>query len=128
MSLRDQILAAEDLQREAVDVPEWGGLSVYVRTLTGAERDAYESDIIGTDGKVKRDNIRAKLLVRTVVDETGERVFTDADVDALSKKSGSALVRLFDKAQRLNALTKGDVAELEKNSAAGAGGDSSTSA
>ena len=43
---REAILAAEDLPRELVEVPEWGG-AVYVRALTGAERDQFEASKIG---------------------------------------------------------------------------------
>jgi len=42
---RDAILEAQDLQHEEVYIPEWGG-SVRVRTLTGAERDAFEQSIV----------------------------------------------------------------------------------
>jgi hypothetical protein len=114
---RDQILAAEDLSRELVEVPEWGG-SVWVRALTGGERDDFEASCLMTKGKsseLNYRNMRAKLVVRTAVTETGERVFGDADVEALTQKSASALDRLFSVASRLSALGKEDVEELTKN-------------
>ena len=37
---KDAILAADDLPRETVHVPEWGG-DVYVRTMSGTDRDAF---------------------------------------------------------------------------------------
>ena len=40
-----QILSAEDLGRELVEVPEWGG-AVYVQAMSGLGRDAYESSIL----------------------------------------------------------------------------------
>jgi hypothetical protein len=40
---RDSILNAKDLKKELVKVPEWGG-EVYVRCMTGSERDAFESE------------------------------------------------------------------------------------
>jgi len=46
---RDQILQAQDIARETVSVPEWGG-SVLVRGLTGQERDAYEATIMRLNG------------------------------------------------------------------------------
>ena len=50
---KDQILEANDLQSESVTVPEWGG-DVLVRTMTGADRDAFEASMITTlpDGAV----------------------------------------------------------------------------
>lgn len=124
MDLRETILAADDLPREKVDVPEWS-CAVYVRALTGAERDAFEASVI-QDGKATLDNIRAKLVVRSVVDDAGARVFTDADAAALGAKSGKALNRLFPVAQRLGGLTEADVRELAGNSVPGPS-DGSTS-
>ena len=126
MSLtKEQIVSADDLPREKVDVPEWNG-HVYVRTMTGTERDAWEMGMF-TDGEPDMVNARAKLCVLTVVDKDGKRVFTDGDAEALGRKSACALDRLFDVARRLSGLSAADVEELEKNSASGQP-DGSTSA
>jgi len=123
---REAILAAKDLPRELVEVPEWGG-AVYVRALTGAERDQFEASIVeqrGRDVRMNMRNIRAKLVALTVVDEDGQRIFTDDDVAALGGKSAAALDRLFAVAQRLSGLSKEDVEELAKNSESGQSADS----
>jgi hypothetical protein len=114
---RDAILQAQDLPRELVEVPPWGG-SVYVRALTGAERDAFETSIVeqrGKSTKMNLKNIRAKLVALTVVDEEGNRIFSDSDASALGKKSAAALDRVFEVAQRLSGLRPEDVEELSKN-------------
>lgn len=122
MSLtRDQILAVDDLPRETVAVPEWGG-ELIIRGLTGRERDAYEQSLIRGRGVVDYDNARAKLLVRCIIDESGERVFTEDDADALGRKAGAVLDRLFSVAARLSGLGPGDVEELMGNSGRGGGG------
>ena len=113
---RDAILAALDLPKELVSVPEWGG-DVYVRSLTGKERDQFESGMIEQRGKsqtVNLSNIRAKLASMTICDEDGKRIFTDADMQALSGKSAVALQRVFEVAQRLSGLGATDVEELTK--------------
>jgi len=113
---RDDILKAEDIKVELVEVPEWGG-SVHVKGMTGAERDQFESSIVQQRGKnhsVNMVNIRAKLASQTVCDESGKRLFTDADVKALGAKSAVALQRVFDIAQRLSGITSEDVDELAK--------------
>lgn len=110
---RQAILEADDKRIEKVDVPEWGG-HVFVRTLTGAERDAFERDWTGADGQVNA-NFRAKLAARAICFEDGKRVFADGDVGPLGEKSSAALDRVFAVAIRLNGLTKDDVEELEKN-------------
>lgn len=114
MLSKQAILEVKDLPIELVNVPEWGG-EVYVRTLTGTERDAYEAGIIGQDRKPDLRNIRAKLLVRCLVDAEGRRLFSEADVDLLGNKSASVLDRLFAVAQRLSKLTAADIEDLEKN-------------
>jgi hypothetical protein len=60
-------------------------------------------------------NIRAKLVALTVVDEEGNRIFSDSDASALGKKSAAALDRVFEVAQRLSGLRPEDVEELSKN-------------
>lgn len=103
---RDGILAADDLKREEVAVPEWGG-SVLVSTMTGAQRDAWEQSLVaGGKGKVDISNVRARLVSFCVVDEGGNRLFSDGDAEALGRKSGAALERCAQAAQRLNALTE----------------------
>lgn len=129
-----QILEADDAKVEAVDVPEWGG-KVLVRGLTGIERDAYEAGIQQIrpkpDGSreihFNRDNARAKLLVKCIVDEEGNRLFKDTDAPALGKKNGAVIDRLYDVAAELSGM--GDTAEkeIEGNSEAAPGGDSSSS-
>ena len=112
------ILCANDLQIEDVDVPEWGG-SVRVRSFTGRERDAFEASMVrgeGKDRKVDLTNMRARLVGLTVIDEGGQRLFTDEEVDLLGSKSGAALDRVFAIAQKLNGLSGADVEELTKNS------------
>ena len=127
---KGEILAAVDLPTERVAVPEWGG-EVMVRGMTGAERDAFEASLVRTRGQktseLNLENARAKLIARTVVDEEGTRLFSDADAVALGKKSAQALQRVFEVAQRLSGLTPDDITDLTENLASGQS-DGSTSA
>ncbi len=114
---RDQILQMADLGFEEVEVNEWGG-SVRIRTMTGSERDKFESEVYELKGEnvsFNRENFRARLLVRTIVDETNTRLFTDADVVELGKKSARVLDRLFSISQRLNGISAADREEILKN-------------
>jgi hypothetical protein len=111
---KNAILTADDVVKELVNVPEWGG-DVYVKGMTGAERDGFEASIIqmrGRDANVNFKNIRAKLASLTICDESGKRLFTDDDVISLSKKSAVALQRIFPIAQRLSGIGEADVKEL----------------
>jgi hypothetical protein len=112
---RDWILAAEDLKREEVHVPEWGG-SVMIGTMTGAQRDAWEQSLVaGGRGGVNIANVRARLVVFCAVDEHGARVFQDADAEALGAKSAAALERCARVAMRLNGLTDSALEEARGN-------------
>lgn len=112
------ILEVSDLETETVEVPEWGG-QVIVRSLSGEERDAWEEGLLverKKNGKTTREanlkNIRAKLVAISTVDQDGNRLFTDYDVQALGKKSASALQRIFKVAQRLSGLSDEEVDDL----------------
>ena len=114
MLTRDQILAADDLPRELVKVPEWGG-DVYVKTITGAERDRWEIQIATSSKKPSSETIRAALAAMTVCDENNRLLFTQDDIEALSNKSAAPLDRVFQVAMRLNHISQSAVEELEKN-------------
>jgi len=114
---RDDILKAEDLTTEEVDVPEWGG-SVLVRGMSGRERDDFEASIaVRHGGQMVQNlvNVRAKIVARCIIADDGARMFTDADVAALGEKSAAALDRVFAVASRLSGLGEGDVEELTGN-------------
>lgn len=126
---RDAILAVDDVQYEDVEVPEWGG-RVRVKSLTGRERDALEASMIvgkGKNANVNMNNLRAKLVGRSVVDEDGKRLFSDDDIAALGAKSAAALTRVYEVAQRLSGITQEDVEELTKNSETAPSEDSGSS-
>lgn len=125
---RGAILGALDIETEEVYVPEWRGW-VRVRGLMGYERDAFEAELVrlrGPRGEVLMHNVRAKLVARSVVDEVGNRLFTDADIEALGQKSAAALDRIFEVAQRLSGVTKQAVEELAGNFGSGQTGGSTS--
>lgn len=111
---RDSILAADDLPREEVQVPEWAG-SVWVRTLTGTERDAFEAAVNPGGGKKNLANFRARLAVLCVVDDKGERLFKDEDAAGLGQRNARALDRITDVALRLSGLSEAGQKDAEKN-------------
>lgn len=114
---RDQILSANDLPTQEVQTPEWGG-SVLVRGLNGEERDKYETGMISMTGasvELRMQNARARLVQLGCVDEQGNRLFTDEDVQALGKKNAAALDRVYAVIQRLSGLSNADMEQLTAN-------------
>jgi hypothetical protein len=115
----DDILNADDLQREPVDVPEWGG-TVLVQGMSGTERDRFESAMLnsqmnGVDKDKAMDQYRARLAAACIVDESGKRLFQGAAIKRLGEKSAQALTRVAEVASRLSGLTAADVEELTGN-------------
>lgn len=112
---RQQILDSEDRQFEYVEVPEWGG-TVKVMAMSGEQRDKYQLSMLemkGTDEfVVKRENVTAKLVAYSCVDEKGDMLFTEKDVLALGRKSSAAMDRITTVASRLSKLRPDDVDEL----------------
>jgi hypothetical protein len=113
---RDAILEADDLVIEFVPTPEWP-CDLYVKSLTGSDRDAWEGSLLVKNGKGRREvsyqDIRAKLVAKTACDAEGNLLFKTSDVIALGKKNSAALSRVFDVARKLSGLTEDDVKELE---------------
>ena len=113
---KTEILNVNDIVVEEVQIPEWGkDATVYVKGMTGAERDKFESSLVVLRGKsqtLNMANIRAKLASLTICDKDGKRLFTEADVQELSQKSASALQRVFVVAQKLSRIGDEDIEEL----------------
>jgi len=113
MSLRDIILSANDLTVTPVEVSEWGA-TVYVKSLSGAERLILEKDInhdAKTDGPAL-----VRVCVATLCDEAGNLLFKyPDDIGVLEKKGVKALTKVFNAAIKANAMSKDDVDGLQKN-------------
>lgn len=125
---KERFLSATTLPQERVHVAALGGDAI-VRGMTGAERDAFEASLVIGKGKgrdVSTTNIRAKLVARCLVNEQGERLFTDADADALGLIRVDVLSPLFAIAQKLSGVSDEDIDELGKRSAS-ASSDTSSS-
>ena len=113
MLTRAAIFAAEDLKSEIVGVPEWGG-AVKVQEMSGALRIRWENAVagLGADAGLK---ILGALVVCSVVDESGEPLFTDADIDALGKKTAAALTLVYNAATKVSGLRPADLDNAVKN-------------
>lgn len=100
---------------ETVEMPEWGG-SCGIRKLTSRERFEYEKGF--SKGLEEADDFRAKLVFLCAVDpESGARQFTTPeDYELLCSQPSELVQRVFDVANKVNALKKDEVKRLEKNS------------
>ena len=124
---RTKLLEREDLQIEKVEFEN--GDFVFVRQMTGHERDTFEQSLL----KKKRDNkgtiigyeqatedFRAKLAVVTMCNEKGDLLLQAADYMLLSNSmSAKRLEKIINVAQGLNAISEEDKENLVKNSEVG---------
>jgi hypothetical protein len=129
---RDAILASDDRKIEKVEVPEWGG-HLFVKSLTGRERDEFELSMLEGKGKnqeVNLRNLRARLVAKTAVDsddwDTAKPIFQPADIQALGEKNAAALQRVYAKAQELSGLTADEIDEMTTELGNAQGSDSGT--
>lgn len=124
--LRKTILEIDDLEKEIVSVPEWGGLKVEIRSITSKTRSRILQSA-SRGGELNLERWFPELVVATAHDpETGEKLFEPSDVEALNEKNGNAISRLAEVAQRLAGMMEADV-EAAKEDFNAAQSDGSTS-
>ena len=104
------ILSAEDFKYALVPCPELGG-DVRVRGLSAYE----QSQITKKVNAQQTDDLAVILCIMGIVDESGERVFTVDDKDALKSKSFAVLDRIAKKILELSGSTEDGIETAEKN-------------
>lgn len=128
---RTDLLQKEKLEVVLVDLGNDEG--IYVRQMTGNERDKFEQSLRRTvkDKKgntafeLALDNFRSKLVVCCACDEAGTLLFKPEDYALLSQSiTASKLEKIVNVAQKLNAISEEDKEELVKNLGAGETGNS----
>jgi len=117
-NLSAKIFAADDIESELVEVPQWG-VSVLVKSLTAKARAVMIDNAMAgsTNGQFNIQQILPDLVVQCTYDpETGERVFFDTDRDAVMAKSSGPIELLANVAMKLSGMTDDAVAEAGKES------------
>ena len=119
---RKALLRKEKLEIVRVDLDK--DEYVFVRQMTGHERDAFERSLI-RETKDKKGQLgferalgdfRAKLAVNCLCNETGAASLKPGDYPTLSENMSAArLEKIVSAAQKLNAITEEDKEALTKN-------------
>jgi hypothetical protein len=122
MSEHSQRLLRSDRprRREPVVCPdaEWSGL--FVSVLSGRARADLERAIdlaekLFPDDKDRGLHGMATLVALTVVDDAGQRVFADDEIEGLKVVDSDVLAAVWKQACALNGLRQQDVEEAAKN-------------
>jgi len=118
---RKALLAKEKLEIVKVDLGNDN--FVFVRQMTGRERDRFEQSLIkenkNAEGGYEKslEDFRAKLAVCTACDEQGNMIFAAEDYPTLSQNMSAArLERIVNVAQKINKISEEDKENLVKNS------------
>lgn len=105
------ILAGAKPKIVTISVPEWGG-DVCLREITAGQRDQWDAWQIEHEGAARYANIRARMLVLTICDELGVRLFADNEISVVSGLPAHTVDKLWDASCKLVGLRPEDV---EKN-------------
>lgn len=132
---KEQLLKKEELEIKKVVLDEEYGDFVYVREMTGRERDQYEQSLMSA-GKDEDGNpvvnqtledFRAKLAVNVICDKEGNLLLEPKDYKMLSANmSAYKLDKIATVAQNMNNITKKDREDLVKNLKSGPTDDSTS--
>ena len=106
-------LSKEDIlgfaNAKPVKVKAFGG-TVYVKPMSGKDRDEFEIQVNGSDV-----NIRTNMLVRTLCDANGQKLFSNADTATLGDKDVVELDKCFTVSRKISGFNNADIDELAKN-------------
>jgi hypothetical protein len=133
MGIGTEVLALGKRPRKVqkVDGEPWGRDDIYVRKMSGEERDAYHMDVYARSDKTSGNlnNIKgwhAQVVVLNACDQFGVNIFEPGQVGELNKLDDTeSLDLVFDAVRDFNGLTPLAQEELEGNSASGSGNGSS---
>lgn len=95
------------------------GEFVYVRSWTGLERAEFldKNQNKGENSDAKHGvYINALIVAMTVVDEEGNKLFTESDVDEIQKVDNVVVEAVVAEALRLNGLAADSMEDAEKKS------------
>jgi hypothetical protein len=127
-SLRDKILAAQDIPAEVVAIPEWG-VDVLVRGMSAGDRITLMQNAFDqTTQQVNMSIVYPDVVVACTFDpESDEAVFSEADKSAILAKSSAAVERLANVGLRLSGIGKDEQDAAGKDSSNTPNDDSSMS-
>ena len=123
---RERLLAKETLKVEKVDLGDDD--FVYVRQMTGRERDRFERSLMrevkDSSGTITYEqslgDFRAKLAVNAICDENGNNLLEPTDFDILSDHMSAAKLQLIvDHVNNLNQIREANKEAMIKNSEPG---------
>lgn len=82
----EEVLAADDLPTETIEIPEWGG-SVKVRSFTKAQQQEIRVKATKGNGEIDESRLEMLLVLHALI----EPQFSEDQLAQLAEKSASAI-------------------------------------
>lgn len=121
LTTRNSILGAFRRRVRRVDIDDLG--TIIIRPLSGSQRatlaDTYKAAAGNSQVELTR-NVQAQVIAWALVDENGERLFGDGDVEQIAEQfDAPAMDAISLEVLRASGLTPGAQGDVEKNSVSG---------
>ena len=115
-SLAKAIAGLQDSSQAEVEVPQWGITGLFVKTMTGAERDwlmAHKMRKTAEGMEPILDGFNTALAALTLVDADGNRVYPDVrkGIEELSERNADAVQVIAEAALKVNGMAAEATAE-----------------
>lgn len=117
LATKEALLGAT--KRRYRTVPIEGVGEFRIRSLTERERSNYEASLLSKSGGVVRDKMltsRRRLIALTLVDESGNLLLSEEDVERLEDVDSSVTVMLWEAARDHCGFTEQDIEDAVGNS------------
>jgi hypothetical protein len=112
------ILNAQDLKREELEIPEWGDLTVIIQELSGKERMDLNTFTKSFGKTITPENqllVIEKMVQICLVNPDGSKLLTEEQSKELINKSIDVLTRIINIASRLSGMSENALEEAKEN-------------
>ena len=87
-----------------------------IRSMTEGERGTIEASVLYADDRAAAAKLlKPRLICACLVDDDGDRIFSDADLDAITGLDSSVTSALADAIEQHCGIKQADIEELEGN-------------
>jgi hypothetical protein len=126
-SIRDRIASVRPYKSEIVNVPEWDGVDIEVRSVTLGERQEIMAEIMDEEGNAPVARIMSQFIIACSFDpETGEKVFSHDDEEFVNSRAAGPADKIGTAAMKLSGMGKAmEDEEAKKSSLPGTSGSNS---
>lgn len=114
----DLVASVPQYREEVKNLPEaWAkvlnGKKLFVQRMTLEDRDAWEAEGLDENYKPKMQNMRARLIRYSLVDEDGVKVFPTTEV--AKQMPSNVGIPIYEQAIEVNRISKESMEDVEKN-------------